>query len=80
MFIILHTEIVFSPICVNTGFGPFSENKALDFSQEATFRSDASSAPHPQTEMLLSVRGVFAVVVGPPCLSRSNAPRAATYL
>ncbi|KAH3818781.1 hypothetical protein DPMN_120507 [Dreissena polymorpha] len=50
-------EIVNSPICVYTGFGPFRANKAFDSSQEATFNRDASPAPHPQTEMLLSVRG-----------------------
>ncbi|KAH3839894.1 hypothetical protein DPMN_113334 [Dreissena polymorpha] len=47
MFIILLTEIVFSPICVYTGFGPFPENKAFDCSQEATFRSDASPPTSP---------------------------------
>ncbi|KAH3800337.1 hypothetical protein DPMN_153970 [Dreissena polymorpha] len=62
MFIILLIEIVFSPICVYTGFGPFPENKAFDCSQEATFRSDPSPPPHPRTEILLSVRGCLRTV------------------
>ncbi|KAH3755239.1 hypothetical protein DPMN_189929 [Dreissena polymorpha] len=67
------------PVCVYTGFGPFHRNKVS--SQEVKERmSDASSAPHPRTQMLLSVRGVSAVATGPPCLFWSTASRAATYL